>query len=49
LTILGKKGLEAGFIVVSFLMLVGGLLWLWGARYLERDTEAAPTWLGNLP
>lgn len=43
LTILGKSGLEAGFLVVSFLMLVGGLIWLWGAQFLQRDTELAPT------
>jgi MFS family permease len=35
--------LTAGFIVVSVFMLLGGLLWLWGARYLERDTALAPT------
>lgn len=29
--------------VVSALVLVGGVLWLWGARYLERDTALAPT------
>jgi MFS family permease len=30
---------------VSVVVLVGGLLWLWGARYLERDTALAPTCL----
>jgi MFS family permease len=39
----GLLNLDAGFITVSLLMLVGGLIWLWGARYLERDTELAPT------
>jgi MFS family permease len=34
---------ERAFIVVSLMVLVGGLLWLWGARYLQRDTELAPT------
>ena len=34
-------GLRAGFAVVSVMMLIGGLLWLWGARYLDRDTRAA--------
>jgi MFS family permease len=43
LQIMGKSGLEAGFLVVSLLMLVGGFLWLWGARYLEKDTTLAPT------
>jgi len=36
-------GLKAGFLAVSAVMLLSGLLWLWGARYLKRDTEAAPT------
>jgi MFS family permease len=31
------------FQVVSVMVLVGGLLWLWGTRYLQRDTELAPT------
>ncbi len=35
--------LDAGFAFVSALVLVGGVLWLWGARYLERDTALAPT------
>src|SRR5262249_2994099 len=34
---------NASFLVVSFAVLAGGLLWLWGARYLERDTALAPT------
>jgi predicted MFS family arabinose efflux permease len=37
------SSMATAFVVVSFLMLVGGLLWLWGARYLERDTALAPT------
>src|SRR5262249_53071872 len=36
------SNLGVGFFVVSLLMLLGGLLWLWGARYLERDTALAP-------
>ncbi|HJT76093.1 MAG TPA: hypothetical protein VJ739_02735, partial [Gemmataceae bacterium] len=35
--------LNAGFAFVSVLVLVGGVLWLWGARYLARDTALAPT------
>jgi MFS family permease len=35
--------LNGGFVLMSVLMLVGGMLWLWGARYLERDTALAPT------
>jgi hypothetical protein len=25
------------------MILVGGVLWLWGARYLAEDTSLAPT------
>ena len=41
-----QHSMNAGFLVVSSLLLVGGLLWLWGARYLARDTAAAPHRLG---
>jgi MFS family permease len=34
---------DNGFVLVSFLALVGGLLWLWGTRFLARDTALAPT------
>ena len=37
-----KWSLTHGFLVVTIFMGIGGLLWLWGARYLERDTAAAP-------
>jgi MFS family permease len=40
--IAGHKGWNAAFIFVSCVLLVGGLLWLWGMRYLARDTELAP-------
>lgn len=39
----GKTGMDVAFGAVSVMVLVGGLLWLWGARYLERDTALAPT------
>jgi MFS family permease len=35
--------LKVGFQVVSLSILVGGICWLCGARYLERDTALAPT------
>lgn len=38
-----RKNLHTGFLVVSGMIVVGGLIWLWGARYLQRDTDAAPT------
>jgi len=41
--IAGYHGLNASFVVVSLAVLVGGLCWLWGAFYLERDTLLAPT------
>ncbi len=36
-----KAGLQAGFLAVSAFVFLGGLLWLWGLRYLERDTKLA--------
>jgi MFS family permease len=39
--------MATGFVVVSLMMLVGGLLWLWGTHYLGRDTALAPTRLAN--
>jgi MFS family permease len=33
--------LRAGFLLVSATMVLGGVLWLWGARYLEEDTARA--------
>jgi MFS family permease len=35
--------MNAGFVAVSFMILVSGLCWLCGARYLERDTQRAIT------
>ncbi len=35
--------LDAGFVVVSAMILLGGAIWIWGARYLEEDTQLAPT------
>jgi MFS family permease len=37
------SSMDVAFVVMSLFMLIGGLLWLWGARYLERDTTRAPT------
>jgi MFS family permease len=39
----GKEHLDRGFIVVSLAMLLGGVFWLAGAKFLRHDTEAAPT------
>jgi MFS family permease len=35
--------LTAGFALVSLTVLLGGIVWLWGARFLEEDTRRAPT------
>jgi MFS family permease len=40
-------GLQLGFVAVTGAIVVGGLFWLWGARYLARDTALAPTRLGG--
>jgi MFS family permease len=34
-----RWNLTVGFVVVSFAMLVAGVLWLLGARHLERDSD----------
>ena len=34
-----RSSLTAGFVVVSLAMLVAGLLWLFGSRFLRRDEE----------
>jgi MFS family permease len=36
-----QNALDNGFLAVSSLLLLGGAFWLWGARYLQRDTQAA--------
>jgi MFS family permease len=38
-----RKGIDAGFGFMAVIMLVGGLVWLWGAKYLRVDTELAGT------
>jgi MFS family permease len=35
-----RWNMQVAFGVVGFMFLVGGAFWLWGARYLERDTAA---------
>jgi len=44
--LLGKIGhysWNLAFIVVAVAMALAGVLWLWGTRYLQRDTELAPS------
>jgi hypothetical protein len=38
-----RGGMDFGFAVVSVMILAAGVLWLWGARHLQRDTALAPT------
>jgi MFS transporter, Spinster family, sphingosine-1-phosphate transporter len=38
-----RSSLTYGFVAVTGFMFVGGILWLWAARYLDRDTALAPT------
>jgi predicted MFS family arabinose efflux permease len=38
-----RDGWDFSFIVVSGMILLAAVFWLWGARYLERDTRLAPT------
>ena len=45
--IAGHWTLHEGFVAVSITVLLGGFAWLWGARYLEADTAAAPTRLNT--
>ncbi|HEY8749103.1 MAG TPA: MFS transporter [Tepidisphaeraceae bacterium] len=38
---IGHHSWNAAFILVAAVMALAGVLWLWGARYLEADTELA--------
>ncbi|VTS08442.1 spinster family MFS transporter [Tuwongella immobilis] len=40
-----QADLRTGFLLVSAMILVSGIVWMLGARYLQADTEAAPTLL----
>ena len=39
-------GWNTAILIVSSLILVSGVFWIWGAKYLKRDTERAPHMLG---
>jgi MFS family permease len=47
--IAGRFGRDASFQFVSAAVLLGGLLWLWGTRYLAFDTALAPNRLPPEP
>jgi len=38
-----RASMDLAFVTVSVVVLVGAGFWLWGVRYLERDTALAPT------
>jgi MFS family permease len=38
-----SQGMDFSFCIVSVMILLAAVFWLWGARYLERDTALAPT------
>ena len=41
------SSLKVGFLFMCGVMVLGGVLWLWGARYLRRDTDLAPARIGQ--
>jgi sugar phosphate permease len=47
--IAGISNLSWAFGFVSVMVLIGGILWLWGTKHLERDTLLAPTRLDSPP
>jgi len=42
-----RSSMHQAFVLVGGMFVLGGALWLWGARYLERDTALAPTQLAR--
>ena len=42
-----RYSLNTGFLAVGVMFLAAGVLWLFGARHLQRDTERAPQALGG--
>jgi hypothetical protein len=34
--------MNKSFLIIGLAFLIAGVLWLWGARHLARDTELAP-------
>ncbi|MFO0810071.1 MAG: MFS transporter [Gemmataceae bacterium] len=41
-----RDSLHQGMLFLAGPMLLSGLFWLWGTRYLDRDTELAPRRIG---
>jgi MFS family permease len=42
-----RSSMHQAFVLVGAMFVLGGALWLWGARYLARDTALAPTRLAR--
>jgi MFS family permease len=42
-----RSSLQLAFVLISALILVGGLVWLMGARHLQRDMDDAPQLLAK--
>ena len=36
-----RSSLHVAFMITGAMIVVGGVLWIWGARYLEDDTKRA--------
>ena len=36
-----------GFLLVGAMIVLSGVLWIWGAKHLKRDTEEAPGRVGT--
>jgi fucose permease len=36
-----RSSMQVSFIGVTFLIPISGVLWIWGARYLDEDTRKA--------
>lgn len=39
----GRYGDQFGFLVIAFVVLLGGIFWTWGSVYLEKDTRLSGT------
>ena len=44
-----RTSMNLAFTLVSFTILIGGIIWLWAAKYLGEDTERAPDQLAIQP
>jgi hypothetical protein len=42
-----RKGMDAGFGFMAVVMMIGGVIWIWGAKYLAEDTRLAAVRLGK--